>query len=177
MCVCVCVYLYRRALSTILSLTHSLTHSPILPFPLHYTSQEDPWNSIISGATTGGILAARAGPRAMASAAVVGGVLLALIEGMGIMFTKAMAPPVPTREDYERAAHRDTTAPPVQASNPFAGMGAPPPPSNSAPPPPSSSDDLTDMNSGTTFSTEGGSSSSSGDTGSSGSGGSWFSFG
>lgn len=47
--------------------------------------KEDPWNSIISGATTGGILAARAGPQAMASAAVVGGVLLALIEGMGIM--------------------------------------------------------------------------------------------
>jgi import inner membrane translocase subunit TIM17 len=43
--------------------------------------KEDPWNSIISGAATGGVLAARAGPRAMASAAVVGGVLLALIEG------------------------------------------------------------------------------------------------
>ena len=47
--------------------------------------KEDPWNSIISGATTGGLLAARAGPQAMASAAMVGGVLLALIEGMGIM--------------------------------------------------------------------------------------------
>lgn len=50
--------------------------------------KEDPWNSIISGATTGGLLAARAGPQAMASAAVVGGVLLALIEGMGIMYVK-----------------------------------------------------------------------------------------
>lgn len=49
--------------------------------------KEDPWNSIVSGAATGGILAVRAGPRAMASAAAVGGVLLALIEGMGIMFT------------------------------------------------------------------------------------------
>jgi len=48
--------------------------------------KEDPWNSIASGAATGGVLAARAGPRAMASAAVVGGVLLALIEGMGIMY-------------------------------------------------------------------------------------------
>jgi import inner membrane translocase subunit TIM17 len=48
--------------------------------------KEDPWNSIVSGAATGGVLAARAGPRAMASAAVVGGVLLALIEGMGIMY-------------------------------------------------------------------------------------------
>ena len=48
--------------------------------------KEDPWNSIMSGAATGGVLAARAGPQAMASAAVVGGVLLALIEGMGIMY-------------------------------------------------------------------------------------------
>eukprot|EP00525_Craspedostauros_australis_P009410 CAMPEP_0198131346 /NCGR_PEP_ID=MMETSP1442-20131203/55983_1 /TAXON_ID= /ORGANISM="Craspedostauros australis, Strain CCMP3328" /LENGTH=140 /DNA_ID=CAMNT_0043792145 /DNA_START=114 /DNA_END=532 /DNA_ORIENTATION=- len=53
--------------------------------------KEDPWNSIVSGAATGGILAGRAGPRAMASAAVVGGVLLALIEGMGIMMTRMMA--------------------------------------------------------------------------------------
>mmetsp|Transcript_3966 Transcript_3966/g.5783 ORF Transcript_3966/g.5783 Transcript_3966/m.5783 type:complete len:243 (+) Transcript_3966:668-1396(+) len=75
--------------------------------------KEDPWNSIISGGATGGVLAARAGPRAMASAAVVGGVLLALIEGMGIMFTKMTAPPVPTAEDYQQAAMQDPTAPPT----------------------------------------------------------------
>ena len=44
--------------------------------------KEDPWNSIISGAATGGTLALRAGPQAAASAAAVGGVLVALIEGM-----------------------------------------------------------------------------------------------
>ena len=45
-------------------------------------------NSIVAGGATGGVLAARAGPRAMASAAVVGGVLLALIEGklLGVLF-------------------------------------------------------------------------------------------
>ena len=76
--------------------------------------KEDPWNSIVSGAATGGVLAVRAGPRAMASAAVVGGVLLALIEGMGIMFTKMMAAPVPTAEDYEQAMKaNDPTAPPT----------------------------------------------------------------
>ena len=48
--------------------------------------KEDPWNAIIAGATTGGILAARAGPQAVAQAAVVNGVLLALSEGMGIMY-------------------------------------------------------------------------------------------
>mmetsp|Transcript_27710 Transcript_27710/g.39645 ORF Transcript_27710/g.39645 Transcript_27710/m.39645 type:complete len:235 (-) Transcript_27710:1661-2365(-) len=75
--------------------------------------KEDPWNSIISGAATGGALAARAGPRAMASSALVGGVLLALIEGMGIMFTKWMSPPLPTPEDYAAAGAFDPTAPPT----------------------------------------------------------------
>ena len=73
--------------------------------------KEDPWNSIISGAATGGVLAARAGPRAMASAALVGGVLLALIEGMGIMFTKMTAPPSP--DDVLAQQAMDPTAPPT----------------------------------------------------------------
>mmetsp|Transcript_19861 Transcript_19861/g.28118 ORF Transcript_19861/g.28118 Transcript_19861/m.28118 type:complete len:244 (-) Transcript_19861:282-1013(-) len=84
--------------------------------------KEDPWNSIISGGATGGVLAARAGPRAMASAAVVGGVLLALIEGMGIMFTKMTAAPVPTAEDYQQAMSQDPTAPPTMGP---AGMMLP----------------------------------------------------
>lgn len=52
---------------------------------------EDPWNSIISGAATGGILAARNGLPAMAGSAIIGGVLLALIEGIGIAFTRLSA--------------------------------------------------------------------------------------
>mmetsp|Transcript_19234 Transcript_19234/g.27054 ORF Transcript_19234/g.27054 Transcript_19234/m.27054 type:complete len:238 (+) Transcript_19234:61-774(+) len=54
--------------------------------------KEDPWNSIISGAATGGILAARAGPKAATQAAVVGGTLLALIEGMGVMLGRMFSP-------------------------------------------------------------------------------------
>lgn len=50
--------------------------------------KEDPWNAIISGAATGGILAARSGPGAMLGSAIIGGVLLAMIEGVGIMFTR-----------------------------------------------------------------------------------------
>ena len=86
--------------------------------------KEDPWNSIMSGAATGGVLAARAGPRAMASAALVGGVLLALIEGMGIMFTRAMSQPPPTADDYQRAMQqaRDVTAPPT-AGGLFPSLG------------------------------------------------------
>lgn len=79
--------------------------------------KEDPWNSIVSGAATGGILAARAGPKAMASAAVVGGVILALIEGMGIWMNNYFATPPPGMEDPMAAAvgppANDITAPPT----------------------------------------------------------------
>ena len=50
-------------------------------------------------AATGGILAARAGPRAMASAAVVGGIILALIEGMGIWMNNYFSMPPPGMEE------------------------------------------------------------------------------
>lgn len=53
--------------------------------------KEDPWNSIASGAITGGILAARGGPGAVGRSAVVGGVLLALIEGMGVLLNRMFA--------------------------------------------------------------------------------------
>ncbi|KAH8020559.1 hypothetical protein HPB51_002508 [Rhipicephalus microplus] len=53
--------------------------------------KEDPWNSITSGALTGAILAVRNGAGAMVGSAVIGGVLLALIEGVGILFTRYSA--------------------------------------------------------------------------------------
>merc|ERR1711865_301363 len=86
--------------------------------------KEDPWNSIVSGAATGGVLAIRAGPQAAASAALVGGVLLALIEGMGIMITKMTAPPTqgglfPTMG--LPPAPTSTTSPPSGSSDPFGG--------------------------------------------------------
>lgn len=59
----------------------------------HLRRREDPWNSIAAGATTGGILAARAGVKAMGTNAVIGGVLLAVIEGLGVCMQKMMAPP------------------------------------------------------------------------------------
>jgi len=55
--------------------------------------KEDPWNSIASGAATGGVLAMRAGPRAAGKNALIGGVLLAAIEGLGIMITKVRLKP------------------------------------------------------------------------------------
>uniref|UniRef100_A0A8C8I401 Mitochondrial import inner membrane translocase subunit Tim17-B n=1 Tax=Oncorhynchus tshawytscha TaxID=74940 RepID=A0A8C8I401_ONCTS len=50
--------------------------------------KEDPWNSITSGAMTGAVLAARSGPLAMVGSAMMGGILLALIEGFGILLTR-----------------------------------------------------------------------------------------
>ena len=121
--------------------------------------KEDPWNSIVSGAATGGMLAVRAGPRAMASAAAVGGVLLALIEGMGIMFTKMMAPPVPTAEDYEKAMQaNDPTAPPTAGglfpSRGGGGLGGLLAPSSEPSPPEATEPPPFGLNTETTFSTE-----------------------
>ncbi|KAK9807972.1 hypothetical protein WJX73_009022 [Symbiochloris irregularis] len=55
--------------------------------------KEDPWNAISAGALTGGFLHLRTGLRSAAKSAAFGGVLLAMIEGLGILLTRATAPP------------------------------------------------------------------------------------
>ncbi|XP_013622614.1 PREDICTED: mitochondrial import inner membrane translocase subunit TIM17-2-like [Brassica oleracea var. oleracea] len=60
---------------------------------VYLRQKEDPWNSIIAGAATGGFLSMRQGPNAAVRSALVGGVLLALIEGAGIALNKMMAEP------------------------------------------------------------------------------------
>jgi import inner membrane translocase subunit TIM17 len=55
--------------------------------------KEDPWNSIASGALTGGFLQLRTGMKSAARSAAFGGVLLAMIEGVGILLTRMTAPP------------------------------------------------------------------------------------
>mmetsp|Transcript_34975 Transcript_34975/g.52193 ORF Transcript_34975/g.52193 Transcript_34975/m.52193 type:complete len:232 (-) Transcript_34975:576-1271(-) len=140
--------------------------------------KEDPWNSIVSGAATGGILAARAGPKQMATAAAFGGFILALIEGCGIMFTKMTSGSMgaPSPDDLAAAGMQDPTAPPTMG-----GFGAPsaPPPRRSSnpfstPPSSSSSGDFDSMGTETTFSTGG---SSSQESSSNGGGGGWWPFG
>ena len=61
----------------------------------------------------GGVLAARAGPKAAGKNALVGGVLLALIEGLGILITKMMAPPMASKDDLKHGG-ADPTLPPTQ---------------------------------------------------------------
>ncbi|KAJ0262219.1 Mitochondrial import inner membrane translocase subunit TIM17-2 [Hirschfeldia incana] len=60
---------------------------------VYLRQKEDPWNSIIAGAATGGFLSMRQGPNAAVRSALVGGVLLALIEGAGIALNKLTAEP------------------------------------------------------------------------------------
>lgn len=58
---------------------------------IHVRDKEDPWNSIGSGAITGAVLAARNGPKASLAAAAVGGIILAVIEGVGIAINRGVS--------------------------------------------------------------------------------------
>jgi len=58
----------------------------------HGRKKEDLWNGIASGAMTGGVLAARAGLKAAGKNALMGGVLLAAIEGLGVLVQRLVAP-------------------------------------------------------------------------------------
>ncbi|KAK6914817.1 hypothetical protein RJ641_019934 [Dillenia turbinata] len=68
---------------------------------VYIRQKEDPWNSIIAGAATGGFLQMRHGLGAASRSAAFGGILLALIEGAGIMLNKIMSQPqnFPMMED------------------------------------------------------------------------------
>jgi len=78
--------------------------------------KEDPWNSIFSGAATGGVLAARGGWRAATRSAAVGGVLLAMIEGLQIFLTKMMAEP--SAPPYAPPQYQPPPPPPRQQARP-----------------------------------------------------------
>ncbi|KAL1202208.1 Mitochondrial import inner membrane translocase subunit TIM17-2 [Cardamine amara subsp. amara] len=55
---------------------------------VYIREKEDPWNSIIAGAATGGFLSMRQGIVAASRSAMMGGVLLALIKGPALMVNK-----------------------------------------------------------------------------------------
>jgi len=54
--------------------------------------KEDPYNAITAGFLTGGSLAIRGGWKAARNAAITCGILLAVIEGVGIGINRMMAP-------------------------------------------------------------------------------------
>ncbi|KVH93869.1 mitochondrial import inner membrane translocase subunit TIM17-2-like [Cynara cardunculus var. scolymus] len=95
--------------------------------------KEDPWNSIIAGAATGGFLQMRQGLGPATRSAVFGGVLLALIEGAGIMLNKVLSaqqlPPVIIEEPPQAGFQLPNRGPqpdpaPATASSPswFGGL-------------------------------------------------------
>ncbi|TKR66730.1 hypothetical protein L596_022978 [Steinernema carpocapsae] len=53
--------------------------------------KEDPLNSIMSGTLTGALLALRSGPKMMAVSGVLGGVILGMIEGVGLVMNRWMS--------------------------------------------------------------------------------------
>ncbi|KAL5197163.1 hypothetical protein ABZP36_000675 [Zizania latifolia] len=76
---------------------------------VYMRQKEDPWNSIIAGAATGGFLSMRQGPGAAGRSALMGGMLLALIEGAGLMLNRVLAtpqnlPPLPADDPSLAAA-------------------------------------------------------------------------
>eukprot|EP00938_MAST-03A_sp_MAST-3A-sp1_P005655 g5655.t1 len=78
--------------------------------------KEDPWNSIMAGAATGGTLAARAGWKAIGRSAAVGGVLLGLIEGLGVLMNNFMAPPPGGFDEGEGMGFAPPLSPPMELS-------------------------------------------------------------
>ncbi|CAG9462589.1 unnamed protein product [Pedinophyceae sp. YPF-701] len=55
--------------------------------------KEDPLNAVMAGAATGGILQLRMGMKSAMRSAAFGGVLLAMIEGLGIVISRMASPP------------------------------------------------------------------------------------
>jgi len=76
--------------------------------------KEDPWNPIMSGALTGGVLQLRYGLASAGRSAAFGGFLLAVIEGISIMLTRVTAPqpPQPAMIDVPPAAPAGASAGP-----------------------------------------------------------------
>ena len=74
--------------------------------------REDAWNAIAAGGITGGVLAARAGPRAIARNAAGGAFILALIEGVMMLVTKMILRAQQAQAGGGRAAI-DRLEPPV----------------------------------------------------------------
>ncbi|CAJ0574580.1 unnamed protein product, partial [Mesorhabditis spiculigera] len=96
--------------------------------------KEDPFNSITSGALTGGLLAIRSGPRVMAGSALLGGVILAMIEGVGLVTARWMGsmmdptapPPEPLDDPRALPPAKSPTEPGLsQAPNDNAPFGLP----------------------------------------------------
>ncbi|CBI27999.3 unnamed protein product, partial [Vitis vinifera] len=88
---------------------------------VYVRQKEDPWNSIIAGAATGGFLQMRQGLAASTRSAIFGGVLLGLIEGAGIMLNKVLSAPQNLPMTMEEPVPGMTPGPPSSGSSSWFG--------------------------------------------------------
>ncbi|XP_026398428.1 mitochondrial import inner membrane translocase subunit TIM17-2-like [Papaver somniferum] len=65
----------------------------------HLRHKEDPWNSIIAGAATGGLLNIRQGFLKASKSALIGGVFLAMIEGVGLCLNNNKLPQLVSEQE------------------------------------------------------------------------------
>ncbi len=72
---------------------------------IHLRGKEDPINAIAAGAATGGLLAARSGMKAIGRNAIIGGALLAMIEGISYLITSKMSPQQPQPVPFMAPTH------------------------------------------------------------------------
>lgn len=54
---------------------------------IYYRQKDDPWNAVVAGFITGGVLAIRGGLNVAFKNAMMGGVILCLIEGVSTIIT------------------------------------------------------------------------------------------
>jgi len=85
----------------------------------HVRGKEDFWNAVMAGAATGGTLAARAGWKQMSKNALLGGVLLGMIEGVGHLLGKLGQPDegalqVASPDGYDKKDKSSAPMPPSQ---------------------------------------------------------------
>ncbi|CAI4223876.1 unnamed protein product [Auanema sp. JU1783] len=80
--------------------------------------KEDPLNSIVSGGLTGALLAIRSGPKVMAGSAILGSVILAMIEGVGVLTTKWMGAMVDPTAPPPEVLDDPRNLPPAKLSEP-----------------------------------------------------------
>ncbi|XP_061187647.1 mitochondrial import inner membrane translocase subunit Tim17-A-like [Saccostrea echinata] len=84
----------------------------------HIRGKEDPWNSIMSGFTTGFILALPNGYAAATGSGIVGGILLGMIEGISLMMNRWAGEEAYRENDTNRRLFEDPTAEPPQPEAP-----------------------------------------------------------
>jgi import inner membrane translocase subunit TIM17 len=89
----------------------------------HIREKEDAWNAVLSGAATGAVLSARAGPTAMILSGFVGGVFLGAMEGAMVIGGKLMGggnlDPQPYPDHDQPPPPEKTTGAPMQAKSRF----------------------------------------------------------